>query len=204
VLTAAALCGSALLAAGCGAVQKADPAHPAQAAASSKPVCAHPAGWQRLANRVKTPVYCPSWLPGPLTDQIGGQWNNINVVSPDRSYLESFVWQDTDVGDGGEFHVNLRAYPGRTTIPTCRTGGSNSQNVPCFAQPGRTYTDGGITARLYTVNQDADTWHALLLWRRYGNLYTLSQHIAPPLTYRQTLGDLQHELGSLVLIEPTT
>ena len=53
-------------------------------------------GWQRLANRIGADVYCPGWLPDPLTSQIGGQWNNINSVSKDRSYLESFIWQDTD------------------------------------------------------------------------------------------------------------
>ena len=62
--------------------------------------------------------------------------NNIHSVSPDRSYLESWVWQETGGGAaGGELHVNLRAYPGRTKIPTCRTGGSDSRNVPCFASP---------------------------------------------------------------------
>ena len=149
-------------------------------------------------------MYCPGWLPDPLTDQIGGPWNNINSVSPDRSYLESFVWQDTDLGGtSGELHVNLRAYPGRTTIPTCRTGGADSVNVPCFAQPTRNYTANGITARLYTVNQDADSWHLALVWRRAGTLYTLSEHVAPPLTYNHVIRYLRQELGSLVLIKPS-
>ena len=88
----------------------------------------------------------PAWLPDPLKGQIGGQWNNINSVSADRSYLESFVWQETGGGAaGGELHVNLRAYPGRTTIPTCRTGGADSRNVPCYADPGRQITANGIT-----------------------------------------------------------
>jgi hypothetical protein len=168
------------------------------------PHCAHPAGWQKLANRIKAPVYCPGWLPDPLIGQIGGQWNNIDSVSPDRSYLESFVWQETGGGAaGGELHVNLRAYPGRTTIPTCRTGGVDSRNVPCFANPGRWITAGGIKARLFTVNQDADQWHAALVWRRYGNLYTLSEHVAPPLTFDHVVRYLKRELGSLVLIKPS-
>ena len=194
-----ALGACALLATGCsGNAKKA-----AAALKVSKPVCVHRAGWQTLANRIKAPVYCPAWLPDPLIGQIGGTWNNINSVSKDRSYLESFVWQETGGGAaGGELHVNLRAYPGRTTIPTCRTGGVDSQNVPCFADPGRTITAGGITARLYTVNQDADEWHALLLWRAGGNLYTLSEHVAPPLTFDHVIRYLKQELGSLVLIKP--
>ena len=190
----------AVVTSGCGEAKRADAAPPA---AQPKPTCAYPAGWRKLANRIKAPVYCPGWLPDPLTSQIGGQWNNINSVSPDRSYLESFVWQETGGGAaGGELHVNLRAYPGRTAIPTCRTGGADSRNVPCFADPSHTMTANGITARLYTVNQDADSWHALLLWRRHGNLYTLSEHVAPPLTFDHVVRYLRQELGHLVLITP--
>jgi hypothetical protein len=194
-----ALAALAVVTSGCGETKQAAAAPIVQ----PKPTCAHPRGWQKLANRIDAAVYCPGWLPDPLTSQIGGPWNNINSVSPDRSYLESFVWQETGGGAaGGELHVNLRAYPGRTAIPTCRTGGSDSQNVPCFADPGRTMTANGITARLYTVNQDADSWHALLLWRRHGNLYTLSEHVAPPLTFDHVVRYLKQELSQLVLIQP--
>src|SRR3954451_13483768 len=118
----------AALASGCGEAKK------AAAAPAAKPHCAYPAGWQKLANKVGVPVYCPGWLPDPLTSQIDGRWSNGNSVSADRSYLESFVWQETGAGAaGGELHVVLRAYPGVTKIPTCRTGGVDSKNVPCFA-----------------------------------------------------------------------
>src|SRR5689334_14321632 len=85
----------AVLATGCGEAKQAAAAAPA---AKPKPACAHPAGWQKLADRIKAPVYCPGWLPDPLVGQIGGRWNNIDSVSKDRSYLESFVWQETGGG----------------------------------------------------------------------------------------------------------
>jgi hypothetical protein len=196
------LCACALLAAGCGETKQADAAAPV---VKAKPTCVDRAGWQKLADRVKVAVYCPAWLPDPLIGQIGGRWNNINSVAKDRSYLESFVWQETGGGAaGGELHVNLRAYPGRTAIPTCRTGGSDSKNVPCFDEPGKTITAGGIHAQLYTVNQDADAWHALLLWRSNGTLYTLSEHVAPPLTFNHVVQYLRQELASLVRIDPAT
>ena len=192
------LCG--LLAAGCGEAKRAA----AAPAAAPKPHCANPAGWQKLANRVKAPVYCPGWLPDPLTSRIGGKWSNGDPVSPDRSYLESFVWQETGPGiAGGELHVVLRGYPGVTKIPRCRTGGADSRNVPCFDGARGTVTAGGITARLYSgPNQDMDAWHAVLLWHRNGTLYTLSEHVAPPLTYNKTVDYLKRELASLVLIKP--
>jgi hypothetical protein len=42
-----------------------------------------------------------------------------------------------------------------------------------------------------------------LLWRENGTLYTLSEHVAPPLTYNHVLRYLKRELGSLVRIEPS-
>ena len=195
----------AVFAAGCGgstvSSQVATPP-----AAQSKPLCAYPAGWQRLANRIAAPVYCPGWLPDPLTSQINGQWNNINSVSPDRSYLESFVWQETEAGvngAGGELHVNLRGYPGRTKIPTCPTGAGNSYPEPCFADARAKVHENGIVATLYTVNQGADQWHYALAWHHRGSLYTLSEHLAPPLNAVKLVSYLRHELRSLVLIEPT-
>src|SRR6478672_4700358 len=200
LLTIGLLLGAcALLAGGCGETKTAS----AAPVAVPKPRCAHPAGWQKLANRIKAPVYCPGWLPDPLTSQIDGKWSNGNSVSPDRSYLESFVWQETGPGAaGGELHVVLRGYPGVTKIPTCRTGGADSRNVPCFDEPRGNISAGGITARLYTVNQDADAWHAALLWRRSGTLYTLSEHVAPPLTFNKVVQYLKRELGALTLIRP--
>jgi hypothetical protein len=187
----------AVLVSGCGETKK------AVAAAPAKPRCAYPAAWQKLADKVGVPVYCPGWLPDPLTSQIDGRWSNGNSVSPDRSYLESFVWQETGPGiGGGELHVVLRGYPGVTKIPTCRTGGSDSRNVPCFAGPRGKITSGGITAEVYSVNQDMDAWHAVALWHKDGTMYTLSEHVAPPLTYNKVITYLKRELASLVAIHP--
>jgi len=198
----------ALLAAGCGssghtAATPTATATPPNAA----PHCAYALGWKKLANRIAADVYCPGWLPDPLTAQIGGKWNNINSVSRDRSYLESFVWQETQIGvngAGGELHVNLRGYPGKAAIPTCLAGLTDKTPTPCFADRKAKVTENGITATLFTVNQDADQWHLLLAWRHKGSLYTVSEHLAPPLDYRKDVQYLKRELRSLVLIRPST
>jgi hypothetical protein len=175
-------------------------------AAAARPAparCVHPAGWQKLADRIKAPVYCPGWLPDPLVGQVGGRWNDINSASPDGSYLESFVWQETGGGAaGGELHVILRGYPGRHRIPTCTTGGTESKRVPCFDQAHGKLAAHGITATMYTVNQDADLWHIALVWHAYGGLYTLSEHVAPPLTADHVIRYLKRELNALVVIKP--
>jgi hypothetical protein len=199
LLIALALAAVSLAASGCSSGET------KAVAAAPKPVCKYRGGWQKLANRIDAPVYCPGWLPDPLTAQLGGRWNNIDSVDPDRSYLMSFVWQETGGGAaGGELHVNLRGYPGRTAIPRCTRGGKDKTLIPCFSDPRGKVRATGIAATMFTVNQDADQWPILLAWRLRGSLYTLSEHVAPPLTYRKVVAYLKRELRSLVLIEPST
>ena len=165
--------------------------------------------WQRLADRIKAPVYCPAWLPDPLTGDIGGRWSNIDSVAKDGAYLMGFVWQETGPGAaGGELHVNLRGYPGRPAIPTCEDtlndgGKIVRRKLPCFADARGLKRAGGITAMVYTVNQGADQWHVLYAWRQTGSLYTLSEHVAPPLSFAKVVAYLERELASLELVRPT-
>jgi hypothetical protein len=196
-----AIAAFALLAAGCGEVSA--PQRMASRAPLSCPKKAL-AGWQRLANRIGAPVYCPTWLPDPLDGVIRSRWNNINEVSRDRSYLESWVWQETGPGAaGGELHVNLRGYPGRTTVPKCVDADSKTRRlIPCFSDPRGRARANGIVATVYTVNQDADQWHVLLAWRHAGSLYAVSEHVIRPYTYKQVVANLDKLLKSLVLVRP--
>ncbi len=193
------LVAAALALAGCGASDSVN--------ASAKVRCPAKAlaGWQRLANRIDAPVFCPSWLPDPLDGVIGSQWNNIDEVSRDRSYLLSWVWQETGLGAaGGEKHVNLRGYPGRTRIPRCVDADSKQrQLIPCFSDNAGKVRAGGLTATVYDVNQDADQWHVLYAWHYAGGLYTVSEHVAPPFGYRKVRQNLDHMLRGLVPIKPT-
>jgi hypothetical protein len=201
----------ALVASGCGA----DLSTKSAAATRQGPLrcpAAWLGGWQRLANRIQAPVYCPSWMPSPLTGQItgnvsfGGSGGYTLSVSKDRSYLASFIWAEPP---SGEVHVNIRGYPGKTAIPGCVEedydhGKLLKKGVPCFSDPNGTVHERGITATVYTVNQDADLWHVLYAWRYRGSLYTVSEHVAVPLTYRGVVANLHHILRTLVLVEPST
>jgi hypothetical protein len=203
----------ALVVAGCGAESKSSSARsPAIASAPARSVC--PASWrpvyQRLANRIHAAVYCPSWMPSPLTGEIGrnvsfgGAGGSSLSVDKDGSYLALFVWAEPG---SGEVHVNLRGYPGRTTIPTCIKVDLNGTKrvettVRCFADARGKVRSRGIVATVYTVNQDADLWHVLYAWRYRGGLYTVSQHVAAPLTYTKVLSSLNRILNNLVLVQP--
>jgi hypothetical protein len=162
-------------------------------------------GWQRLADKIQAPVYCPTEMPNPLDAQIGGDYQDIYSVGKDRSYLVSFLAHG-DLGSG-DVHVNFRGYPGHTAIPTCQTIALEGKKTlrgktPCFADPNGTEKAGGITATVYRVNQDADQWHVLLAWRYNNSLYSVSEHVIAPYTYRQVVQNLQKLLKSLVLVRP--
>ncbi len=152
--------------------------------------------WQRLARQVAAPVYCPSWLPDPLTGEIGGPWNNIHSVDRDRSYLMGFTWYEVQ---SGEIHVNLRGYPGRTAVPRCHEG---RQVVACFADSGGRKRIGAYDVTVYTSNHGADSWHVLYAWKHRGSLYTLSEHVAPPYTYGRVIQNMNRMLRGLERIDP--
>ena len=60
----------------------------------------------------------------------------------------------------------------------------------------------GITVTPYTVNQGVDQWHVLYAWRRNRTLYTVSEHVAKPLTYRRVVQNLDRLVEGLVQIDP--
>jgi hypothetical protein len=163
---------------------------------ASAPVCppAWRPGWQRLADRINAPVYCPSWLPEPLTGEIGGQWEAMHSVLDDRSYLIGFLWYEANVA---EMHVNFRGYPGETAIPNCN-------DRPCFSDPGEKMTIAGLDIQVYNVNRGADTWHVLYAWETDGSLYTVSQHVVPGLglPYGTVTASLDRIVRGLVRIDP--
>jgi len=186
----------------CGSVDSSSKAK----ATTSAPSCpsAWKAGWQKLADRIHAPVYCPAWVPSPLTAQIGGQWSSGASVGKDRSYLAGFIWFEK----GDEVHVNFRGYPGRSKIPLCRNdeqaGGKRAKTfIPCFADPHGTKQIGPYKVTLYTVNRDADQWHLLYAWHRNGSLYTASEHVAPPFGYQRVLHNLDKMMRGLVLLRPS-
>ena len=192
----------ALLAAGCGEAQT--PRRVADAAPKQCPAKAL-RGWKELSRKIEAPVYCPTYMPDPLDGVIGSRWNNIDEVGRDRSYLESWVWQETGPGAaGGEKHVNLRGYPGRVRVPKCVDADSKQRKlIPCFSDRGGTVRAGGLTATVYNVNQDADQWHILYAWHYAGGLYTVSEHVAPPFGYRKVRRNLDRMLGGMVVVRPT-
>ena len=177
----------------------------------SAPACPRSwrADWQRLANRVHAPVYCPSWLPKPLNGRFNGSPFDSHGVERDRAYLISYAWVDTSSAEANEVHVILRGYPGRTRIPTCDdtltvAGKTVHKPVPCFADPKGQKRFGRTLVTMFTANQGADLWHVLYAWRYRGSLYSLSEHVVAPYTYKQVVANLDRMMRGIELVQPTT
>ena len=157
-------------------------------------------GWQKLANKIDAPVYCPTWMPNPLDARIGGQYTDIYSVSKDRSYLVSFL-EHGDLGSG-DVHVNFRGYPRRLSVPGCPAPVGHGK-TPCFSDPVAHMAANGIRATVYQVNQGADQWHILLGWHYRGSLYTVSEHVIAPYRFSsQVKKNLSRLLDGLVLVRP--
>ena len=75
---------------------------------------------------------------------------------------------------------------------TARRTGSGSRASRTRAAPGA--PTNGITATMYTVNHGADSWHVLFAWGTSGSLYTLSEHVAPPMSYSKVVANLKRML----------
>jgi hypothetical protein len=183
-----------LVATGCAGEESATADSPEAAAPAAKCPAAWRAGWQQLAERIGAPVYCPSWLPAPLTGEIGGEWQGVDSVAKDGSYLMGFIWLERG---SGEVHVNLRGYPRQAEIPTCN-------GKPCFSDSAGKKRVGDREVEVFTVNRGADTWHVLYAWRHEGSLYALSQHVVPDLglSYSRVVANLDRMLRGLELVEP--
>ena len=133
------------------------------------------AGWQKLANRIHAPVYCPSWMPQPLDGRFGSDVYQFEQLDKQGGYLVSFLYYETG---STEVHVNFHRWPG-TAMPRCRDLESKRM-LPCYSDAaGRTQAN-GIDATFYTVSRDTDQWHLAYLWRHAGATYVISEHVAPP------------------------
>ncbi|MBV8080065.1 MAG: hypothetical protein JO186_06775 [Actinobacteria bacterium] len=175
----------------------------ARLTSASVPRCPASWGYEALAKRVGVAVFCPTWLPQPLTSQVRSEYSTQPYVNGDGSYLVSYLWFEKDPTTPYEVHVNVRGFPGRTRIPACQdTMTEGEQTVPCFSDPAGTVRFGKLTATVYTANQGIDTWHVLYAWHYKGSLYTVSQHVAPPFTDVTVRRSLTHILRGLVLVNP--
>lgn len=183
------------LAAGCAGDDVTSPA----ASASSPPTCPAQfrAGWQRLANRVDAPVYCPRWLPDPLKPEA----HLHSPIGADRSWQIGFHEYELR---SVELHVVVSGYPnGRP--PQCedlKTGEFGS----CWQERHGTRRIGDRVVTVYERGVGHEASHVVYAWRERGTLYAASMHVDhrpnSALPRSRVKNQLARVVQSLVPIEP--
>ena len=130
---------------GCGSSSR-SPRPPSAAPRSAETGCPAKRASGMLAERLADRIHAPSTARAgcPTRSRARSARRSASAVraaelsvDKDRSYLALFVWR----AGSGEIHVNLRGYPGRTTIPDLHKEDTNGTKtvktkVPCFSDPG--------------------------------------------------------------------
>jgi hypothetical protein len=187
-LVFAALIGST---AGCGGSAGAAPS--TQAASTPKAaVCpvAWAAGWQKWTDKIGAVVYCPSFFPGPLTAEIGGQWNT--AAAPGKEWQLGFAWLEHDQ----LVHVVFEGYPAGRWPPHC-------PGQPCFAGLDGKQKIAGFDVTWYDHNSASHWHHLAATFPANGYVYVISMHVIAPYDTQQKARDaLTKTIEGLVPLHP--
>jgi hypothetical protein len=136
-------------------------------------------------------IYCPTFLPTPITGEIGGQWNT--AQQPGRAWQLGYAWLEHDE----LVHVVFEGYPGRAWPVDC-------EGVPCFAHIVGRQRIGPFQVTWYDHNQASHTGHIAAVFRANGNVYVVSMHIAAPAAPEsKTKALVARMVAGLVPITPT-
>ncbi len=177
--------------AGCGGSSSAATAPPPSSAAPPH-VCPieWAAGWQRWTNQIGAVVYCPTFFPGPLTAEIGGQWNT--AKAPGKEWQLGYAWLE----HGQLVHVVFEGYPEARWPPTC-------PGQPCFAHVVDHQRIGAFDVTWYDRNS-ASHWHHLAgVFHAGGDVYVVSMHIITPYdTEAKVRAALTKTIAGLVPLHP--
>jgi hypothetical protein len=150
------------------------------------------AGWQKWADRVRMPVWCPGWMPSPIDAIIHGQWNTAQVEQ--HQWQLGYAWLE----QGQLVHVIFEGYPHGTFPPTCEGG------VPCFGgEEAKSVTIAGHVVHWYDHNQASHSGHIAAVFSSGGNTYVVSIHIVTPVSTKAIAKrDLRHIVESSSLLKP--
>ncbi len=181
----------AAAAAGCGGGSAGGSTNgPASTTAPTTCPAAWAAGWQRWTNRVGAVVYCPTFFPGPLTPEIGGQWNT--AKAPGKEWQLGYAWLEHDQ----LVHVVFEGYPDSRWPPSC-------PGQPCFAGIIGHNRIGKFDVTWYNHNSASHWHHLAAVFRANGYVYVISMHVIAPYNTQQKVQDaLTKTIAGLVPLHP--
>jgi hypothetical protein len=159
---------------------------------ASKPACpdAWKADWQAWADRVGETVFCPSFVPSPITAQIGGQWNTAR--EPGKAWQLGYAWLEHD----DLVHVVFEGYPERVWPPRC-------EGVPCFDGKVGTENIAGHEVTWYDHNEASHSGHVAAAFHDGGVVYVVSMHVSRPYDgVEKTTGLVRQMVAGLAPLQP--
>jgi hypothetical protein len=188
-----------LVTAGCGGESSSPGSNSAPAASqpagSSSTVRTCPAAWtadwQAWANTIGAVVYCPTFIPSPLTAEIGGTW--LTAKEPGRSWQLGYSWLE----HGDLVHVVFEGYPASRKWPPMCDG------VPCFDGETGTEAIAGKQVTWYEKNEASHSGHLAAVFRANGYVYVVSMHVSQPYdTDAKVRTALTRTVSGLVPMQP--
>jgi hypothetical protein len=148
------------------------------------------AGWQKWTDKIGAIVYCPSFFPGPLTAEIGGQWNT--AQAPGKEWQLGFAWLEHDQ----LVHVIFEGYPASRFPPHC-------PGQPCFAGIIGKQKIGRFEVTWYDHNSASHWHHLAAIFPANGYVYVVSMHVISPYdTQQKARTALTKTIEGLVPLHP--
>jgi hypothetical protein len=181
-----------LIAAGCGDDGSSAATLAPSSSSNAKPTCpaAWKADWQAWADRVGETVFCPSFIPSPITGEIGGQWNTAR--EPGKAWQLGYAWLEHD----DLVHIVFEGYPEKVWPPGC-------EGVPCFDGKTGTETIAGHHMTWFDRNEASHSGHIAAVFHDGGNVYVVSMHVSRPYgTAERTTGLIRQMVAGLVPLSP--
>jgi hypothetical protein len=180
-----------ILGSGCGDEgSSAAPAPSSKSPARATCPAAWAAGWQAWTNKVGAKVFCPSFLPSPITGEIDGQWNT--AKAPGKTWQLGYAWLEHD----DLVHVVFEGYPKKRWPPSC-------EGVPCFDDKVGTESINGHEVTWYDRNEASHSGHVAAVFRDGGYVYAVSMHVYRPYnSVKQVTGLVRKMVAGLVPLQP--
>jgi hypothetical protein len=150
------------------------------------------ASWQRFADRVHMPVFCPAWLPVQLDGSVSGP--DTTVASPGRHWQVQLVWRADDFSQ--LIHVVFEGFAPGTWPPDC--GGEH-----CFGGAAGSETIAGHRVTWYADDRGSSTGHIAAAFRSGRNRYTVSLHVIDPYTAASARATVRRIVAGLVPTPPS-
>ena len=124
--------------------------------------------WQSWADRVDARIYCPTFVPSPITAEIDGRWNT--AKAPGEVWQLGYAWLEHE----DLVHLVFEGFPEDRWPVRC-------SGRPCIDGKTGTETIAGHEVTWYDRNKASHSGHIAAVFRDQGYVYVVSMHVGTAL-----------------------